>query len=336
MPPMMLDIDEVDTEASVCGTWSIDPASGTMRHIPTGMRVSSDSGITFEGHEYRLSPEDIEQDTSSHLGAGACGVVQKGIIKKTGQAVAIKTIKVDNKGKREQLLNEIRGLVQAEGCPFLVQWFAGFASKRTSSVHVVLEFMDLGSLADLKKRLRGTGVPPVHLSCIAAQVMLGLNHLHDRKLLHRDIKPENILHNRLGQVKLTDFGIAKDLDTTLQMALTFVGTVTYMSPERCLGQEYFLASDIWSVGVVIYELATGKYPFADISTFPVLMEYLCEKPEPRLDPGLYPPQLCEFVALCLTRDVARRPDTPSLVHHEFVTRDVGPQEDFAAFLGTLS
>lgn len=335
MPPKMtLDIDDVDEEASVCGTWSIDP-SGTMRHKKTGTRVSADTGITFEGQEYKLSPEDIETDPGSHLGAGACGIVQKGFIKKTGQMVAIKIIKVDNKAKREQLLNEIRGLVEAQGCPHLVQWFAGFASKRTSAVSVVLEFMDLGSLADLKKRMKGSGVPPMHLSCAVLQIMLGLNHLHNRKLLHRDIKLENILHNTKGEVKLTDFGIAKDLDTTLAMALTFVGTVTYMSPERCLGQDYSLASDIWSIGIVVYELAAGRYPFADISTFPVLLDHLCEKPEPRLDPGLYPPELCEFTALCLTRDVARRPDTPSLLHHPFMTNGVGSQESFAAFLGSL-
>ncbi|CAJ1432699.1 unnamed protein product, partial [Effrenium voratum] len=83
-----------------------------------------------------------------------------------------------------------------------------------------------------------------------------------KKMLHRDIKPENILHNRAGEVKLTDFGIAKDLDKTLAMAGTFVGTVTYMSPERCLGQDYSFASDIWSVGMVIFELSTGRYPFS--------------------------------------------------------------------------
>jgi len=336
MPPKMmkLEIEEIDNDASVSMTWSIDP-SGTMRHKGSGLKVSTDTGITFEGQEYRLSPEDIELDTSSHLGAGACGVVQKGVIKKTGVAVAVKTVKVDDKGKREQLLNEIRGLVQAEGCPHLVQWYAGFVSKRTNAVHVALEFMDLGSLADLKKRLHGQGVPPSHLACITSQIMKGLDHLHDRKLLHRDIKPENILHNRLGQVKLTDFGIAKDLDTTLAMAGTFVGTVTYMSPERCLGQDYSLASDIWSVGMVIYELATGKYPFADISTIPILFEHLCDKPEPRLDAS-FPPELCDFVAACLTRDVAKRQDTPHLCRHAFVGPCAGAQEELAALFASLA
>eukprot|EP00404_Azadinium_spinosum_P005352 CAMPEP_0180472458 /NCGR_PEP_ID=MMETSP1036_2-20121128/29652_1 /TAXON_ID=632150 /ORGANISM="Azadinium spinosum, Strain 3D9" /LENGTH=333 /DNA_ID=CAMNT_0022479705 /DNA_START=132 /DNA_END=1130 /DNA_ORIENTATION=+ len=331
MPPpmgMSLDVDDVDNDASVSMTWSIDP-SGTMHHKRTGLKVSTDTGITFEGQEYRLSPDDIELDTSSHLGAGACGLVQKGVIKKTGEVVAIKTVKVDDKGKREQLLNEIKGLIQAEGCPYLVQWYAGFVSKRTSAVHVALEFMDLGSLADLKKRCHGEGVPPVHLASVAQQVMLGLGHLHGKKILHRDIKLENILHNKRGEVKLTDFGISKDLDTTLAMAGTFVGTVTYMSPERCLGQDYSLESDIWSVGMVIFELTTGRYPFADVSTFPKLFQHLCELPEPRLDGGLYPPQLVDFAAKCLTRDVKERPDTAALMQHELVTVGVESQADLA-------
>lgn len=335
MPPrMMLEVDEVDTYASVSMTWSIDP-SGTMRHKQTGTRVSPEAGITYEGREYTLSVEDIELE-GTQLGAGAGGVVSKGIIKKTGQLVAIKTVKVDDKAKREQLLNEIRGLVSAEGCPYLVQWYAGFVNKRTQAVHVALEFMDLGSLADLKKRTRESGVPPVYLSSIAFQVMSGLAFLHAKHVLHRDIKPENILHNTRGEVKLTDFGIAKDLDGTLEMAGTFVGTVTYMSPERCWGNTYNQAADVWSAGMVMYELATGRYPFADVQSFPQLFENLCEKPEPRLDAGQYPPLLCDFVALCLTRDVALRPDTHRLLTHGFVTSGVPTREELAGWLATLS
>eukprot|EP00440_Ansanella_granifera_P069401 gb/GFBE01075290.1/.p1 GENE.gb/GFBE01075290.1/~~gb/GFBE01075290.1/.p1 ORF type:complete len:339 (+),score=91.35 gb/GFBE01075290.1/:1-1017(+) len=337
MPPpgMMLDLEDVDSDNSVSMTWSIDP-SGTMRHKRTGMKVSTDSGITYEGQEYRLSPEDIELDNDSHLGAGACGVVLKGVIKTSGIPVAVKTVKVDDKLKREQLLNEIRGLIAADGCVNLVQWYAGFMSKKTNVVHVALEFMDLGSLADLKKRMGGSGVPSNYLASISAQICNGLHYLHNRKVLHRDIKPENILHNRAGEVKLTDFGIAKDLDQTLAMAGTFVGTVTYMSPERCLGQEYSFASDIWSIGMVIYELSTGKYPFADIASFPVLFDHLCEKPEPRLDAEVVPPELVEFDAYCLTRDVAKRPDTEFLLTHPYVTVGVPTTEDLAAWLVSFS
>merc|ERR1712014_421320 len=98
--------------------------------------------------------------------------------------------------------------------------------------------MDLGSLRDLHRRSPNGQVPSNYLAIITWQTLAGLKYLHDKHLLHRDIKPENILHNSAGAVKLTDFGIAKDLDTTLAMAGTFVGTATYMSPERCIGEDY--------------------------------------------------------------------------------------------------
>lgn len=334
MPPKMLEMEECDTDASVSMTWSIDP-TGTLRHKATGMKVSADSGITWEGHEYRLSPEDIELEDEKQLGAGAGGVVLKGVIKKTGEKVAVKTVKVDDKAKRDQLLNEIRGLVVAENCPYLVQWYAGFVNKKTNAVHVALEFMDLGSLRDLHRRAPNGHVPPNFLSCIAFQILKGLKHLHDKHLLHRDIKPENILHNSKGNVKLTDFGIAKDLDTTLAMAGTFVGTATYMSPERCLGSEYNFSSDIWSVGMVMQELTTGRYPFADCSSFPALFEQLIEKPEPRLPQDQFPPDLCDFAAQCLTRDVSKRPDTQLLLNHNYVTRGVPQPAELAAYFASL-
>lgn len=328
-----MDMGELDEEESLTSTWDIDP-SGTMRHKKTGTKVSSESGITFQGKEYSLSVSDIELEGGDALGAGAGGVVLKGFIKKTGQKIAVKTVKFDDKAKRDQLLNELRGLVLAENCPYLVQWYAGFANKKTNGVYVCLELMDLGSLRDLHKRSPGGQVPPYYLAGINFQVMMGLQHLHHRHMLHRDIKPENILHNTFGQVKLTDFGIAKDLDATLAMADTFVGTATYMSPERCLGNDYNFSSDIWSVGMVLYELATGRYPFADCSSFPALFDSLCEQPEPRL-PDSYPRELAEFAAMCLTRDVPARPDTDSLLRHPFVTVNVPPNEALAQYLATL-
>jgi len=329
----------VDSSQSFSLNWSID-GSGTMRHKPTGMTVSPETGISIPGAEVKLGPQDIEVEIDSRLGAGAGGVVQKGRIKQTGVPVAIKVIRVDDKAKRAQLINEIKGLVQAEGCPYLVQWYAGFANANNNlQVSVALEFMNLGSLADLKKRMANAGLsgaPSANVAAISAQVTLGLHHLHSKKILHRDIKLENILHNHEGRVKLTDFGIARDMDATLAVAGTFVGTVTYMSPERCIGTDYTFISDIWSVGMVLYELSTGSYPFKDISSFPALFDHLCEKPEPRLDPGAYPPAQCEFVALCLTRDVAVRWDSERLLSHSFVAGFTeADEQNLAEFFASL-
>lgn len=325
---------EVDEEASVSLTWSVDE-DGTLRHNPSGMRVSPDKGVVVDGQEYRLSPQDIDLDRSSTLGTGSGGVVQAGVHKPTGMRVAIKTVKVDNKEKREQMLKEIRGLVLAAGCPYLVQWYAGFVGKDTGLVHVVVELMDKGSLADLRRRCAGP-VPPERLSCIAAQVVRGLEHLQSRRLLHRDVKPENVLHNSLGQVKLTDFGISKDLTSTAGVAGSFVGTANYMSPERALGKDYSFRSDVWSAGIVVFELANGKYPY-EAKNFLDLYECLCTQPEPRLDPSKFPPALCDFVAQCLRRDDTKRPDAMTLVKHELVESQGREQiKLLAEWLSTLS
>lgn len=321
-------------ESIMTGSWITDP-SGTIRHVPTGARFSESSGITVEGQEYTLTPDDIELDVDKALGAGACGVVQLGKIKQSGQPVAVKGIKIDDKAKKEQLLNEVRSLVTAEWCPYLVTWYGGFVTR--SIVNVVLELMDLGSLKNLSKRCANTSegvVPSNHLARITASAMMGLDFLHAKHIVHRDIKPENILHNSRGETKLTDFGISRSLDATIEMAGTQIGTQIYMAPEMCSGDEYSFSVDIWSYGLVLYELATGVFPFPPLSNFAELFLCICEKPEPRLDRGFYPNELCDFVESCLTRDVPQRGDTPRLVKHAFV-QNPEPEGDFAAFLAQL-
>ena len=83
--------------------------------------------------------------------------------------------------------------------------------------------------------------------------------------MHRDIKPDNVLCNKDGFVKLTDFGITKQLDSEEQFSGTFVGTMNYMSPERMEGEKYNFEGDIWSLGLVMIELCTGNYPFKEVN-----------------------------------------------------------------------
>jgi len=335
MPPF-LQMDDLEESFTGSGSWVTDP-TGTIRHVTTGTRFSEESGITVDGQEYTLTPNDIELcGEGGTLGSGACGVVRKGFIKKTGQPVAIKGIKIEAKDKKEQLMNEVRSLVTAQWCPNLVTWYGGFVSR--SIVHVVLDLMDLGSLRNLRNSCKASGydgVPPVHLAIVTSQSMKGLEFLHNQHIVHRDIKPENILYSSTGQVKLTDFGISRSLDATIEMAGTQIGTQIYMAPEMCLGDEYNFSVDIWSYGLVLYELATGTFPFPPLSNFATLFECICEKPEPRLPvDGPYPAVMCEFVEKCLTREVRERGDTPRLVRHPFVAT-VESEEEFASFLSTL-
>lgn len=102
--------------------------------------------------------------------------------------------------------------------------------------------------------------------------------------IHRDLKPDNILLNKLGEIKLTDFGISKAMESTFGLCGTFIGTSTYMSPERIQGQKYSFPSDVWSLGLILYEMATGQYPYPPKSSIVDLYDYIFNNPEPALPP----------------------------------------------------
>ena len=107
------------------------------------------------------------------------------------------------------------------------------------------------------------------------QCLNGLRFLHKVKhQIHRDLKPENILMNSLGEVKLTDFGISKQLGSTIDFASSFIGTMTYMSPERIQCKPYTYASDIWSFGIIVYEMAVGSLPFPACKKLIEALQYI--------------------------------------------------------------
>lgn len=105
-------------------------------------------------------------------------------------------------------------------------------------------------------------IPEVILGMIALQVLRGLEYLHKKMhVIHRDLKPSNILLNSKGQVKIADFGVSGQMDSTTDVKNTFVGTMIYMSPERLKGERYFADTDLWALGLIILECALGKFPF---------------------------------------------------------------------------
>jgi len=342
--PMSLDSQDsqVDDNPFLSKSWSADAAG--LCHKPTGLQISRDKGICIDGQTWTLAPSELEIVDNGTLGSGAGGSVQLALHKPSGAHVAIKIVRVESKDKRDQMLREIAGLIQAQGCPFLVQWFAGYPNADMSIVNVVLEYMNLGSLRDLQRRMgKDALMPASRLACASAQIVRGLRFLQERSMLHRDIKPENVLHNKSGRVKLTDFGISKSVGGTLSgIGTTFVGTAIYMSPERVKGEDYSYPSDVWSVGMVVYELAAGRHPFHSCS-FLELYDNVCECPEPRLEgQGSYPAALCDFVARCLTRNVLyhgpARPSVGTLVSHEFISRGVEEPciANFADWLTSLA
>jgi len=123
-----------------------------------------------------------------------------------------------------------------------------------------MEFMDKGSLDGIYKKIGPIDIDVV--GKVALAVLEGLTYLYDvHRIIHRDIKPSNILFNSKGQIKICDFGVSGELINSI--ADTFVGTSTYMSPERIQGAQYTVKSDVWSLGVSLIELALGRFPFSE-------------------------------------------------------------------------
>lgn len=159
------------------------------------------------------------------------------------------------------------------------------------------------------------------LGKIAEAVLGGLSYLYSaHRIMHRDLKPSNILVNSKGQIKLCDFGVSSELDGSI--AETFVGTGTYMAPERIQGSPYTVKSDVWSVGLSIMELAIGKFPFSgsaedDEAGGPQgildLLQQIVLEPAPKLPKSdAFPSILEDMVAKCLLKDPKERPTPKEL------------------------
>ncbi|KAL3830006.1 hypothetical protein ACJIZ3_018808 [Penstemon smallii] len=183
---------------------------------------------------------------------------------------------------RKNIAQELK-INQSSQCPYVVVCYQSFYDN--GAISIILEYMDGGSLADFLKKVNT--VPEPYLSAICKQVLKGLWYLHHEKhIIHRDLKPSNLLINHRGEVKITDFGVSAILASTSGLANTFVGTYNYMSPERIIGGNYGYRSDIWSLGLVLLEVATGKFPYTSpqpggwINVYE-LMETIVDTPAPQ-------------------------------------------------------
>ena len=275
-----------------------------MLHRDSGLSINQ-RGIKTGSLEFSIDPRDIEVEVDSQLGRGSCGIVNRAVHKPTGTALAIKCVKLDDRDKRAQLMTDLQTLIKLQNCQNLVQLYSAYFHKQSGRVHVALELMDLGSLQDWLRYLPERGMEEKFIASIFLQISQALAHLHAHRQLHRDIKPGNVLINSKGEVKVGDFGISKCLDATAGVCDTFIGTAIYMSPERAIGASYSYSADIWSLGVILFELASGKFPFPPLSSFPALFDALCNQPEPRLE-NSHSIDLREAVQLTLIRDPMSR------------------------------
>jgi serine/threonine protein kinase len=246
-----------------------------------------------------------EYQVLSELGTGGMATIYKAIQKTLDRPVAIKELKkayhadeqIVQRFEREAKMS---ASFQHENIVHIYDYW------KKPDFCIVMEYVDGTDLADIIEK---TGSVPVDVGImIAIQVCSALDYAHMRGLIHRDIKPSNIMVKRNGEVKLMDFGIAhtKKLQT-LTLPGTFLGTPAYMSPEQILGQSLDNQSDIFSLGIVLYEMFTGIKPFQDEETHSVTAKILKDRflPPRRLNSDI-PRRLQRVIKKCLKKKTAKR------------------------------
>jgi eukaryotic-like serine/threonine-protein kinase len=236
------------------------------------------------------------------IGEGTFGRVYRGLDRRLERPVAVKVIKpwwAEDPVWLERFAREARTLARVSHAG-IVQIFD--VEPAADSPYYVAELIEGGSLAD---RLRRGPLPPAEAVDIAEQLCRALAEAHSQHVIHRDVKPANILLGAAGRVKVGDFGVARLADGSSHgAAATAIGTPRYMSPEQASGARISAASDVYGVGVVLYEMLAGRPPFLGDSAVEVAVRHLNDPPPPL--PAAVPSELEAVVGRALAKDPGER------------------------------
>jgi eukaryotic-like serine/threonine-protein kinase len=264
---------------------------------PTGPYADLSLGHLF-ANRYRIE---------SILGRGGMGVVYKAHDAQLDEVVAIKTLPGDVMTRSpedlERFKREIRLARKITHRNVLRTYDYGEAE---GVYFISMEFVRGYTLSELLDEAENRQMPPRPAVGVTRQICRGLQAAHEQGIIHRDIKPGNVLIDAKGEVKLMDFGIARMAETpeAMTQAGLIVGTPHYMSPEQVKGETLDPRSDVYSMGVLIYEMLVGKRPFESSSLTGVLTAHITEKPKPAIDMR---PEIGRDVNLIVMKCLAKNP-----------------------------
>ncbi|XP_061540126.1 serine/threonine-protein kinase Nek1 isoform X2 [Phycodurus eques] len=194
------------------------------------------------------------------IGEGSFGKAVLVQAKKDGHQYVIKEVSISGMSDKERQESRKEVAVLANmSHPNIVQYKESF--EEGGCLYIVMDYCEGGDLFKKINSQRGTLFSEEQILDWFVQICLALKHIHDRKILHRDIKSQNIFLTKDGTVQLGDFGIARVLNSTVELARTCIGTPYYLSPEICENKPYNNKSDIWALGCVLYEMCTLKHAF---------------------------------------------------------------------------
>ncbi|XP_061661655.1 TRAF2 and NCK interacting kinase b isoform X4 [Syngnathoides biaculeatus] len=259
------------------------------------------------------------------VGNGTYGQVYKGRHVKTGQLAAIKVMDVTG-DEEEEIKAEINMLKKYSHHRNIATYYGAFVKKNPpgadDQLWLVMEFCGAGSVTDLIKNTKGNSLKEEWIAYVCREILRGLAHLHQHKVIHRDIKGQNVLLTENAEVKLVDFGVSAQLDRTVGRRNTFIGTPYWMAPEVIACDEnpdatYDFKSDLWSLGITAIEMAEGAPPLCDMHPMRALF-LIPRNPAPRLKSKKWSKKFQSFMEGCLVKSHGQRPGTEQLLKHPFV------------------
>uniref|UniRef100_A0A671SU02 non-specific serine/threonine protein kinase n=1 Tax=Sinocyclocheilus anshuiensis TaxID=1608454 RepID=A0A671SU02_9TELE len=265
-----------------------------------------------------LSPQDPAGifELVELVGNGTYGQVYKGRHVKTGQLAAIKVMDVTG-DEEEEIKAEINMLKKYSHHRNIATYYGAFIKKNPPGMDdqlwLVMEFCGAGSVTDLIKNTKGNSLKEEWTAYICREILRGLTHLHQHKVIHRDIKGQNVLLTENAEVKLVDFGVSAQLDRTVGRRNTFIGTPYWMAPEVIACDEnpdatYDFKSDLWSLGITAIEMAEGApRKSSTMHTFPHTQK-----------PSASGNNQFSFIESCLLKNHNQRPSTEQLMKHPFI------------------
>ncbi|KAG5849732.1 hypothetical protein ANANG_G00074840 [Anguilla anguilla] len=230
------------------------------------------------------------------IGEGSFGKAILVKSKEDGKQYVIKEIGISRMSSKER--EESRKEVAVLGNmshPNIVRYRESF--EESGCLYIVMDYCEGGDLFRRINAQKGVLFPEDQILDWFVQICLALKHVHDRKILHRDIKSQNIFLTKDGTVQLGDFGIARVLNSTVELARTCIGTPYYLSPEICENKPYNNKSDIWALGCVLYEMCTLKH-------------------------AQYSPDLRGLLGLLFKRSPRERPSVSTVLHRAFLSRRI--------------
>src|SRR5918992_5940544 len=238
--------------------------------------VSPDLAARFEGHDLGAKVRIPGIKVLHLIGEGGTARVYLASREDDDEPLVVKILRQEivlNKKARERFMEEY-DMVERIQSRHVARIFGH--GNYQNNVYLVMEFFEGG---DLSKRLAGKAVPPAEALKVFRELMFALGDVHEKGILHRDLKPQNLMFRRDGSLAIVDFGIAKNIAAADRTnAGEVLGTPRYMSPEQVQGRALHLRTDLYSAGVLLYQMLTGQHMFDGQTAMEVAMHHLNSHP----------------------------------------------------------